>query len=322
MANFSRIVSLLPGLTDTLFALSLGDRLCGISHECDLPDGWPGLPRLTRCRFDDSLPSREIDNQVRSHSGTDLYEINTDALAALRPDLILTQSQCDVCAISEQTVVSAAQNLPGNPQVFSVNPLDLAGVVQMFHDLGQLLDRPIEAQALSALFHISQSHKLPNLKIAHLEWLDPAMGSGHWNPDLFRLANLEELTGSSGKLSEVIAIDQLESILSGADAVVLGLCGFTVDRTLSELGLLPADHPVLKLIKQYNLEVYAVDGHRLMVRPGPLLLTSLASLLRLFRPGVASPIPASFGQLCLEPQAGDSAKLQNVAGGWIIQGGA
>ncbi|MFM7317766.1 MAG: ABC transporter substrate-binding protein [bacterium] len=330
MARFQRIVSLLPGLTDTLFALSLGEHLCGISHECDLPEGWPGLPRLTRCRFDDNLASHAIDETVRTHSGTDLYELDTETLAALRPDLILTQSQCDVCAISEKTVVSVAQSLPGHPHVFSVNPLDLAGVMQMFRDLGELLDRSAETRALCNLFTAQATHQPESaqvntpekLKVAHLEWLDPAMGSGHWNPDLFRLAGLTEQTGTAGCLSEVISSERLESILADADALVLGLCGFSVERTRHELGLLPPDHPVLRLITQYNLKVYALDGHRLMVRPGPLLLTSLECLKKLFQPGGFSPLPEQIGQLPIRPLADDAGELQTGSAGWIIQGRA
>lgn len=330
MAKFSRIVSLLPGLTDSVFALSLGENLCGISHECDLPEGWPELPRLTRCRFNDNLASREIDEAVRTHSGSDLYELDTETLAKLRPDLILTQSQCDVCAVSEQTVVSVAQSLPGHPQVFSVNPLDFAGVMQMFLDLGQLLDRSSEAQALCNLFITQATHLLPTdqvntlqpLKAAHLEWLDPAMGSGHWNPELFRLAGSTELTGTAGCLSQVIPDDRLESILAGAAAVILGLCGFSVERTRHELGLLPPDHLVIQMIKQYKLKVYAIDGHRLMVRPGPLLLTSLECLNRLFRPGGFSPLPTQFGQLPISPLADDLVELYDGKAGWIIRGRA
>src|SRR5947209_4669088 len=133
-----RIVSLLPSLTELVCALGRGDELVGVTHECDFPPGVEFLPHLTRSRIPEDVTSAAIDALV-SQEGGSLYELDADALAELRPDLILTQEQCDVCAVNEATVRRMAASLPGRPSVESVNPTDLEGLFAMFRRVGDLL---------------------------------------------------------------------------------------------------------------------------------------------------------------------------------------
>jgi iron complex transport system substrate-binding protein len=146
-----RIVSLLPSLTELVAALGRGEDLVGATHECDFPAGVENLPHLTRSRIPAGACSAEIDAAVTAQGGS-LYELDAGLLERLRPDLILTQEQCDVCAVNEATVRRVAADLPGSPRVESVNPTDLAGVHGMFRRVGDLLGARAEAEALVSSF--------------------------------------------------------------------------------------------------------------------------------------------------------------------------
>src|SRR3954468_24849675 len=142
-----RVVSLLPSLTELVAALGHEADLVGVTHECDFPPGVERLPHLTRSRIPTSASSGAIDAMVAEQGGS-LYMLDGDLLAELRPDLILTQAQCDVCAVNEATVRRVAAGLPGSPHVESVNPTDLAGVHAVFRRGGDLLDAREAAEAL------------------------------------------------------------------------------------------------------------------------------------------------------------------------------
>src|SRR3954469_5458938 len=146
-----RIVSLLPSLTELVCALGRGGDLVGVTHECDFPIGVERLPHLTRSGIPASASSAEIDAMVAEQRGS-LYDLDADLLARLRPDLILTQEQCDVCAVNEATVRQVADGLPGPPRVESVNPTDLAGVHAMFRRVAERLDAREAAGALIERF--------------------------------------------------------------------------------------------------------------------------------------------------------------------------
>src|SRR5690606_22333433 len=141
----------LPSLTEIVCELGRGDALVGVTHECDSPSGVERLPRLTRSRIRPGASSAEIDRIVAEQGGS-LYDLDAERLAELRPTLILTQEQCDVCAVNEATVRRSAATLPGAPHVESVNPTDLAGVFAVFRRLGELLDASTAAENLVARF--------------------------------------------------------------------------------------------------------------------------------------------------------------------------
>ncbi len=188
-----RIVSLLPSLTELVCALGRGDELVGVTHECDYPPGVELLPHLTRSKIPRDASSAVIDALVAGQGGS-LYDLDEATLADLRPDLILTQEQCDVCAVNEATVRRAALKLRGRPAVESVNPTDLAGIFAMFRLVGELLDARIEAESLIRGFHETAATIALRLfrrtrpSVVVLEWLDPPFSSGHWNPEIISLA--------------------------------------------------------------------------------------------------------------------------------------
>ena len=198
-----RIVSLLPSLTELVCALGRGDELVGVTHECDFPPGVELIPHLTRSNIPHNASSAEIDALVVEQRGS-LYELDAATLAELRPDLILTQEQCDVCAVNENTVRRTAANLPIHPHVESVNPTDLEGLFAMFRRIGGLLDSRSVAEDLIRKFLATgdeigrriEGEAIPRTLI--LEWLDPPFSSGHWNPEIVALAGGREVIGRAG----------------------------------------------------------------------------------------------------------------------------
>lgn len=272
-----RIISLLPSLTELVCALGRGDELVGVTHECDAPPGVEFLPHLTRSRIPAEASSGTIDALV-SEAGGSLYELDAPGLAELRPDLILTQEQCEVCAVSEATVRRVAASLPGCPHVESVNPTDLAGVFAMFRRVGDLLDARAAAAALIAGFEATASAIAGRRRgrtaprVALLEWLDPPFSSGHWSPELVALAGGCEVLGRPGERSRRLTWDDVRQ--SDPEAILLAPCGFSIERTLAEWPALdPRPWQGLRAVRDGRLAV--TDGSAYFSRPGPRLEASL-----------------------------------------------
>jgi iron complex transport system substrate-binding protein len=275
-----RIVSLLPSLTELVCALGHGDDLVGVTHECDFPPGVEGLPHLTRSRIPPSASAGAIDAMVAEQGGS-LYELDGALLAQLRPDLILTQAQCDVCAVNEATVRRVAAGLPGTPHVESVNPTSLADVHAMFRRVGDRLgdraraaaDRLVAGFEATAAAIARRRSGRPTRRVLLLEWFDPPYSSGHWNPELIAAAGGVEAIGRPGARSRRLTWDEVAG--AAAEILVLAPCGFTLDRTEAELPTLDA-HP--EWTRQAAVQagaVVLVDGSAYFSRPGPRLEASL-----------------------------------------------
>lgn len=325
MSHSPRIVSLLPGLTDTVLALGMGQSLVGISHECDLPDGWLDLPRLTRCLIPEEASSCEIDQAVRDLSGIDLYELDIEALNELKPDLILTQSQCDVCAISETSVVKSASLLKSRPVVYAANPTNMSSVFLMIREVARLLGlRPAGEAIIRCFEDFEQSldHRrqgTPLTQVAHLEWLDPVMGSGHWNPEIIRMVGGRERTSMPGAKSRVLAQKAIQDCIANCDLILLGLCGFSVERSLNELNHLPKTNYLRSLLAMDKRRIFIIDGHRHMVRPGPILLSTMSMLAEIVGGNGRVDLPMALGDLKLEFHAKDFSEILYVSDRWIVR---
>jgi iron complex transport system substrate-binding protein len=272
-----RIVSLLPSLTELVCTLGRGDELVGVTHECDFPPGVERLPHLTRSVIPTSSSSGAIDALVAKRQGS-LYELEADLLARLRPDLILTQEQCDVCAVNEATVRRVAAGLSGSPYVESVNPTTLAGVHAMFRRVGDLLGARSEAEELIAVFEATAAaiarrragRARPRTLV--LEWFDPPFSSGHWNPEIVALAGGVEPIGRPGERSRRLTWEEVAA--ADPEVIVLSPCGFTLERTERELPTLRA-RPEWSNLSAVRRGVALVDGSAYFSRPGPRLEASL-----------------------------------------------
>ena len=274
-----RIVSLLPSLTEIVCALGHRESLVGVTHECDFPPGIDTLPHLTRTRIPAGATSLEIDDLVSAQGGS-LYELDGDLLESLQPDLILTQAQCDVCAVNEQAVRSCAAKLPGGPLVESVNPIDWPGVAAMFRRVGELLGRPAaganlahELESLARQIAEARGGQ-PPARVALLEWLDPPYVAGHWIPDLIAMAGGQDVLGRSGEPSRRATWDEIAA--ADPHLILLSPCGFSLERSEADLPLLFARPEWRELKAVREDRVFLIDGNAYFSRPGPRLRESLA----------------------------------------------
>jgi iron complex transport system substrate-binding protein len=287
-----RICSLLPSATEIVYALGLGDQLCGVSHECDFPPEVAAKPTVIRSVFDPStLSSLEIDRAVmeRLRQGEGVYTIDLDRLKQADPDLILTQELCDVCAIPYSEVKRAVEQLGRQPLLLPLSPTLLGDVLDDIRRVGEAAGKRKKAESLVACLQsridgvaavATSAAERPTTFC--LEWADPLYVSGHWVPEMVGLAGGTDGLGMKGKPS--IAIEWDRVVRYAPDVVILMPCGFDVERTVRELPLLTrlagwSDLPAVK-----RGRVYAVNGSAYFNRSGPRLVDGLELLAKILHP--------------------------------------
>jgi iron complex transport system substrate-binding protein len=293
-----RIVSLLPSATEIVCLLGLADELVGVTHECDYPTRVLALPKVTRTLIPLDAPSAEIDALVRERLKTQnaLYTLDLPVLEMLRPDLIVTQTLCDVCAVAEEEVRAAACSLPGRPRVVNLEPTTLAGVFDNIRQvavaagvedpcdevIGRLRGR-VEAVA----GRTEQIRDRPRVTL--LEWIDPPFCCGHWSPELIRLAGGVDGLGRDGLPSRTLRWEEL--LDWRPEVLFIACCGFSVSRTLQDVPILRAYPGWNDLPCARAGRVYVVDGSAYFSRPGPRLVDSLEILAHALHPEV-HPLPS------------------------------
>lgn len=288
-----RIVSLLPSTTEIAFALGLGDEVVAVTHECDYPPEARGRPVITRSALDhEGATSAEIDAAVRGQlrDQLSLYHLDTDLLAELRPDLILTQALCDVCAVSFGSVERAVAEAGGEPRVLSLEPTTLDGIFGCIIAVGAAAgcrERALElVDALRARVERvrAAATALPTRpRVACLEWFDPPFGPGHWLPELIAIAGGRPGLGRAGEPSR--RIQWGEVIALAPEVIVLAPCGFGLERAVSEAAAILPHRPGWAALPAVRAgRVYAVDGSSYFSRPGPRIVDSLELLAGLIHP--------------------------------------
>lgn len=285
-----RIVSLLPAATEIAWALGLGHRLVGRSHECDWPTEVVRLPALTRPRVDPAASSREIHEAVgravttKPSTSTAIFELDIDGLAALEPDVILTQATCDVCAIAGDDVAEAIRRSGHACRVVSLSATSLAGLWDDILAVGAATDTlpqareqvaRLKARCDSVACRVKALARgdAPRPRVAVIEWLDPPMAAGNWVPELVRLAGGEDCLGRAGEHSHWI--DWPAVAAADPDIVILSPCGFTLDRITAEAAAPAVREQLAALRSVREGRLWAIDGHHLLNRPGPRLVDSL-----------------------------------------------
>ena len=237
-----RIVSLIASATEMVDALGQLEYLVGRSHECDYPEAVKSLPVCTRPRIDVDADSREIDRQVKASAQTaiSIYQVFDDVLQRLEPTHILTQIQCEVCAVSLRDVEQAlARGLKGAPKIVSMQPDSLQQIWEDFRRLAGALDIPERGERVIAGLQARMAElspagvRLP--RVACIEWMEPLMAAGNWTPELIALAGGVNLFGESGKHSPWMTWEQLAA--ADADVLVIAPCGFDLERTGREVAL-------------------------------------------------------------------------------------
>jgi len=288
----SRIVSLLPAATEIAAALGLMDQIVGVSHECDFPNEANTRPRVTHCPVHNAgLTSGEVDQWVRRalrDNGT-IYTIDEPLLRELRPDVIVTQKLCDVCAVGYGTVARMAETLPGPPQVVNLEPTSLSDIFDDIRHVAEASGMPDRAddliRSLSGRVEIVRQRAR---RISHrprcflMEWVDPPFCSGHWGPELVEIAGGFDSLGRKHRPSA--QVDWRRVIDARPEIIMLALCGCDIDRARCDYELLRRFPDFDALPAALGGEVYLVDASAYFARPGPRIVDSLEILAWILHP--------------------------------------
>jgi len=289
-----RIVSLLPSATEIVCALGLEDSLVGVTHECDFPPGVVGKPVVTSSSISHaSMSSSEIDHAVRSQldGHGSIYGLDESLLAELRPDLVITQELCEVCAVSYKTVLEAARLLEADARVVSLEPNTIQDIFATIRTVGGLTGREAEADALvseltvrldSLAVLLTQVEARPRTLV--LEWLEPPFAPGHWVPEQVAFAGGDASFGAPGGKSRVTTAEEIEAY--APEVIVLAPCGYYKEDTLRALERagLPRGWAELPAVRRGR--VWAVDATSYFSRPGPRVVDGAEILLRVIHSDV------------------------------------
>ena len=287
-----RIVTLLPSATEIVCALGFEDQLVGRSHECDFPRSVVRLPALTEPKFNPEGTSAEIDERVKTIVGDALsvYRVHAARLRELRPDVIVTQSQCEVCAVSEREVEAAvAQWLGARPKIVSLAPYGLDDIFTDIQRVADALDARARGMELverirTRLTKIADKAVSASQRprVAMIEWIDPLMAAGNWMPTLVEMAGGLNLFGVAGQHSPWMRLDELAA--KDPDVILISPCGFSMDRAAQDLPALTnrAEWDGLKAVR--TRRVFMADGNQYFNRPGPRIAESLEILAEIAHP--------------------------------------
>ena len=294
MGGGPRIVSLLPSATEIVCALGLEENLVGVTHECDFPPSVAGKPVLTSSRISHAvMSSAEIDHAVRAQldGHGSIYELNAELLAELKPDLVITQELCEVCAVSYKTVREAARVLDADARVVSLEPNTIRDIFGTIRTVGELTGREAEAatvvselsvrlDALAVL--LTEVERRPRTLM--LEWLEPPFAPGHWVPEQVAFAGGDPTFGRAGEKSYVTTAEEIEAY--APETVVLIPCGYYKEDILRALpqSRLPRGWHQLPAVGRG--EVWAVDAAAYFSRPGPRVVDGAELLARILHPDI------------------------------------
>jgi iron complex transport system substrate-binding protein len=291
-----RIVSLVPSATELLFALELGDDLVAVTHECDYPPAAAALPRVTRDKLPADLTPAEIDAAVkeRTLNGESIYELDTDLLHELQPDLIVTQALCQVCAVSYDDVRDLAEEIDSQPMVIALDPRTVGEVLGDARTIAQVTDT--KDAAVDLIREASERIDRVRLAVRHaerprvvaMEWLDPPYAAGHWTPQLIEYAGGEDALGFAGEPSEEVSWDEVAA--AQPDIVIVMPCGFDAEIAHRESEMHRDQLAALGAKK-----VVAVDAASHFSRPGPRIIDGLEILANILHPDLVPENPEYAG---------------------------
>lgn len=287
-----RIVSLIASATEIVCALGLENRLVGRSHECDFPTTVKELPVCTSPKFEVEGLSYEIDQRVKAilQESLSVYRVDADLLEQLQPTHIITQSQCEVCAVSLKDVEAAVCQLTSSrPAVVSLEPNALADVWADIRRVGESLDALDRAEKVIADLRQRMSDVAAKAAtaetrptVAYIEWIEPLMAGGNWMPELIEMAGGKNLFGEAGKHSPWMTWEEL--VAADPDVIFIAPCGFDIRRTTEETHLLTGKTEWETLKAVLSGRVFVADGNQYFNRPGPRLAESLEILAETIHP--------------------------------------
>jgi len=306
-----RIVSLLPSATELLFAIGAGDMVVAVTHECDYPAEATVLPRVTGNALDyEGAPPGEIDRHIKRalHSGSSIYHLDERLLQKLRPDLIVTQELCEVCAVSYGQVRRAVRTLPGDVPVVSLEPGSLDDIMATALVLGEATGRQEGAEALVA----SMRQRVEGLeratprsggppRVACIEWTEPLMVGGHWVPEMVARAGGRDVLGEAREPSRYV--DWAAVCEADPDVMVMMPCGYDLDRACALAHEVTERPGFEQLSCARSGRVVAVDGSAYFNRPGPRIVDGLAILTEAFAAEPGAPLRTGARWIALDSPA-------------------
>ncbi len=287
-----RVVSLIASATEIVHALDAGDMQVARSHECDWPEQVLTLPQLTRPKFKVEGSSRQIDTAVKSlvEQGLAVYEVDASGLKSIAPDVILTQDQCEVCAVSLADVERAVATWTEcRANVVSLRPHTLADIYADNQRIADALGIPTAGIALNTRMQDrfkalkSATTGLPKPRLAFIEWIDPPMSGGHWMPELIDVAGAINLFGEHGAQSPWITLADVAA--ADPDVILVAPCGYDIATTRAEMPVLDENSLWQSLRAVRDGRVHVADGNAFFNRPGPRLVESAEILAEILHPG-------------------------------------
>jgi iron complex transport system substrate-binding protein len=294
MKNGLRIVSLLPSATEIVCALGLEENLAGVTHECDYPQAAAGKPVLTASRIShETMTSAEIDHAVRSQldGHGSIYDLDTELLERLKPDLIITQELCEVCAVSYKTVEKAARMFVADARVVSLEPNTVEDIFGNIVTVGELCG--VREYALGVVAALRNRMSVLREKTAGLtlrpsvfllEWLEPPFAPGHWTPEQTEAAGGVCLIGRPGEKSVAVTYDEIAA--AAPDILVLVPCGYYKEDIIGQIPNTAFPESFMRVPAVANNEVWALDATSYFSRPGPRVVDGAEILAKIFHPEI------------------------------------
>ncbi|HEX8287258.1 MAG TPA: cobalamin-binding protein [Pyrinomonadaceae bacterium] len=289
-----KIASLLPSATEIVCALGLKENLVGVTHECDFPESIAGKPHLTASRIShETMSSAEIDHAVRSQldGHGSIYDLDTKQLEELKPDLILTQELCEVCAVSYKTVQKAARMYVADARVVSLEPNTIADIFDNILTIGELTNTREKAETVVAELQNRLDevrNKTANIekrpRVFMLEWLEPPFAPGHWTPEQVEIAGGECLLSEAGKKS--VTTTYREIYESNPEIIVLVPCGYYTEDILRQLPNTEFPAYFKEIPAFRNNEIWAMDASSYFSRPAPRVVDGGEILAKIFHPEI------------------------------------
>jgi iron complex transport system substrate-binding protein len=291
-----RIVSLLPSATEIVCAIGLGDELVGVTHECDYPPEAVGKPVITRSVHDlSATSSRDIHRLVSAavHGGSSLYALDEEALAAAKPDLILTQELCRVCAVSYREVHEVARAIDADISVVALEPPSIEGIFNTITTVGAMAESEDAAidlveslrerlGAVEAQVQARRDAGQRSPRVVGLEWLDPPFAVGHWVPEQIRRAGGWDLLGADGAASAQTTWEEIADV--DPEMLLLMPCGFHLAETVAAWARTPTPPTYAELSAVRRDRIFALDGSAYFSRPGPRVIDGIEMLAEIFDP--------------------------------------
>jgi len=317
-----RVVSLIASATEILHALGAGKSQVARSHECDYPPAVKDLPSITRPKFKVEGSSADVDKAVRDlvERGLAVYDVNADALSELKPDVILTQDQCEVCAVSLADVERAVCNVIGsNPRIVSLRPHTLADIYRDIQRVADAIGRPEAGEDLVTSMQerfaaiADEVAGLPLKRVAFIEWVDPPMSGGHWMPELTEIAGGISLFGTTGEPSPWITWKEVAA--ADPDVVIIAPCGYDIETTRREVRPLVRHSEWQQLRAVRNGQVFLADGNAYFNRPGPRLVESAEIIAEILHPDACDYGLRGIGYVPYELNAPGIIKKKKAAAG-------